>query len=514
MGREGSRGTPGGYNGAAVNRISLIFIFMVWLSWSPSGPGLEPLPAGWELAGGLGLMGALLVAAGVWSRMMAHRLTGFSIVRDMRSFNRLTRALRTVIPVWFAGLTFFGGWPAVVQRVLADTGVDDLGIELPGFVVGVLPALAAWVLMWVALYPAEKALREQTLLAQLDAELPIHSHPTLPQYLVASFRLQILFMLAPILCIMALRDGLELVTRAYGVTLSDGMQLVLGVGALLPVMILAPWLLVRVLPTVPLPDSPLRAHLETLCRQQGLRVKDILLWRTHSNIGNAAVMGVLPGMRYLLVTDLVLETMPDDQIVAVFAHEIGHVKHHHLWWMGLSGVCFMMVVSGPAETLWKVVSPHLSSLSETTAGLISLAITAPLFYVALGYVSRRFERQADVFAARGVMELLPKAVAVGEGGADEVEGGMARDLRGNAVAGGGARLVSAALYRIAMINNIPVAAFEWLHGSIASRIDYLMALADRPERTAAFDRQMRWVYLTIVMLLVVFGAWTAAEKIW
>ena len=78
-------------------------------------------------------------------------------------------------------------------------------------------------------------------------------------------------------------------------------------------------------------QSFLRRRLEALCQEHGIKVRNVLLWKTHSSVGNAAVMGVTPGLRYLLVTDLVLEAMSEEQVVAVFAHEIGHViKQHHL----------------------------------------------------------------------------------------------------------------------------------------------------------------------------------------
>ena len=56
----------------------------------------------------------------------------------------------------------------------------------------------------------------------------------------------------------------------------------------------------------------------------------MLTWRTRHQIGNAAVMGFIPQVRYILLTDLLLETMSDEQIEAVFAHEMGHVLADHV----------------------------------------------------------------------------------------------------------------------------------------------------------------------------------------
>ena len=74
-----------------------------------------------------------------------------------------------------------------------------------------------------------------------------------------------------------------------------------------------------------------------------MRYRDILVWHTHYNMGNAAVMGVVPQMRYVLLSDLLLERMDDEQIEAVFAHEIGHVVHRHMVWYV---IFFLTVVFG------------------------------------------------------------------------------------------------------------------------------------------------------------------------
>ena len=71
---------------------------------------------------------------------------------------------------------------------------------------------------------------------------------------------------------------------------------------------------------------------------------EILLWQTNNNMGNAAVMGVVPQVRYILLSDLLLQTMTDRQIEAVFAHEAGHVVHRHIAWYGVFVVITMIVM--------------------------------------------------------------------------------------------------------------------------------------------------------------------------
>ena len=76
-------------------------------------------------------------------------------------------------------------------------------------------------------------------------------------------------------------------------------------------------------------DSPTRKRLENLCTANGLRYRNILVWRTGSMITNAAVLGFWGPLRYLLVTDALLDEMTSDELTAVFAHEVGHVVGRH-----------------------------------------------------------------------------------------------------------------------------------------------------------------------------------------
>ena len=45
---------------------------------------------------------------------------------------------------------------------------------------------------------------------------------------------------------------------------------------------------------------------------------------------NACVTGILPGFRYVLLTDALIESLTPEEATAVFGHEIGHLAHRHL----------------------------------------------------------------------------------------------------------------------------------------------------------------------------------------
>src|SRR5262249_5492261 len=155
----------------------------------------------------------------------------------------------------------------------------------------------------------------------------------------------------------------------------------------------------------PLPAGPLRDRLTAVARRLNFRCNDFLLWNTHGTVANAMVTGVLPRLRYVVFTDRLLSDLSVDEVEAVFGHEVGHVKHHHmLFYLGFL-VASMVVVVGA----WESVLPWLS-LEETASdslGVQELLGIMPLLtlmggyiFLVFGFLSRRCERQADIYGCR------------------------------------------------------------------------------------------------------------------
>lgn len=102
---------------------------------------------------------------------------------------------------------------------------------------------------------------------------------------------------------------------------------------------------------------------------------------------NAAVMG-FGRRRRVVVTETLLRGLTPEQVAAVVAHEVGHVRgrHHELWLLGqgTAGLAFFAV--------WGAFGP-----------LSWWALTAPLWALALrlpaAALRRRWEYAADAFAA-------------------------------------------------------------------------------------------------------------------
>lgn len=449
----------------------------------------------------------LVLMMAIWSRVMARQIHSVTLHRGLRRYNWGMFMARLTVPAWMVVGVFVLHWGAAVMQPLSR--VLRWPIDTPATLIGVLPALGAWAGLWWSQFPADRALREQSLLVAFDQELTLRPPPGMWDYLASHLRIDLLFLLVPILLVLLLHDCMSLALwRLHWI---DGQGAAIGplsdnaIAALdlLPVMIvflLAPELLTRVLQTRRLPASPLLGKLQSMCRDAGVRYRAILLWLTHNNVGNAAVMGVFPHVRYVLLSDLLVESMTDEQVEAVFAHELGHVVHRHLVWYGALMLLLLLATCGPLQSLTDWAHPHLPVWArDTLPSVLILGAFVALF----GYYSRAFERQADVYAARTVEVLRMRRQLPAVDELDDLPPDLAP-----AVGPDGSALFASALRRAALINNIPTEARNFTHGSIANRIDHLRWLSQNPTRTIVFEQSVRRLCWILAAAIVICGVWT------
>src|SRR5262249_51825944 len=120
------------------------------------------------------------------------------------------------------------------------------------------------------------------------------------------------------------------VLSEFGPSWSSYLAHFFGLGVALAIFFCLPWILRLILKVKPLPDGPIRDRLFCLTRRLRFRCSNILLWNTRRGVANAMVAGVLPWPRYVLVTDRLVSDLSPEELDAVFGHEAGHVKHHHM----------------------------------------------------------------------------------------------------------------------------------------------------------------------------------------
>jgi STE24 endopeptidase len=473
--------------------IALVLAFGLDLD-AGTGPG-----SGAPVAARSALVDVGLMAVGF---AVVSRLAGVRIARgaDRGAWPYLTvrrRLHRRSRGLDAASLGLFG----VALYGLSWRRAVDEGLGLSGFVLLdelalLLPFLAMQLGMWWGLYPAERAARG---LAPTGRPFPGLGH-----HLLMRAR-QSLGMVLPAALLYVL--AYDLAQRyAPGRAASPAWQFagLATVGAAL--LVLAPALVRLSWPTRRLPDGPLRARLDTLARRLGFRFTDILVWDTDYTLVNAGVTGALPGFRYVLLTDSLIEALDPYEIEAVFGHEIGHVAHRHLAYFGFFFVGSMGLMALVAQGLTWLASRAPVDLDavpplalEVAAAVGWLTIFLVYMFAIFGFLSRRFERQADIFGCRAVScgrEACPPHADPNHEAAP-ARAGVAADPCPI-----GIRIFARALANVAVLNGMEPQARSWRHGSIRRRIDFLEGLEGDPRALRRFQLRIGCLRLGLALVLL------------
>lgn len=142
--------------------------------------------------------------------------------------------------------------------------------------------------------------------------------------------------------------------------------------------------------------QPLRGRL--IRAGQQYHIGDYLIWNAHQS-PMAAVTGTVPGLRYILLSNPLVNGCSDEEIEAIVAHELGHVYHRHvLLRLGVVAAP-LAVLAGPlsAESLAGATGGYLSASSHAALPLILTGCAAYTIGVVRPYW-RLLEHQADGFA--------------------------------------------------------------------------------------------------------------------
>jgi STE24 endopeptidase len=476
--------------------IALLAIFVAF--WSPVSPAPGGGVAGPEELDTLGrtlLSMAAVAVVGTISALvgglMARRVARIGPrLKDRRRLARASLGLE-LLAVTLFGLVVHGvGWPDAVASGMGLGGwilVEEAIILLPF----VLMLLAAW----SGLYQAERVLKAAGMRG-------VH-HSWLAGYLVLKAR-QSLGLVLPVAALFAVVQGLQEVIVPRG-SAGGWLTLVLYAGLGATILVLSPAFVRLSWPARPLPPGPLRDRLQRLARRFGFRFTDILVWDTGGGLINAGVTGALPWFRYVLLTDAMVEHLSPREIEAVFGHEVGHIAHRHLAYFGL----FFLGTMGVMALLTSGIDAYLSigspiwiwgespSLELVVQGSVALGFAAAYFLVIFGYLSRRFERQADIFGCRvvscgrGDCPPHPDVNALPDPGPGTPE----------ALCPVGIGIFIEALSSVAMLNGMEPRAPSWRHGSIARRISFLRELEGRPEAERRFQARLAGLRLAVGLVL-------------
>ncbi|MBO8173953.1 MAG: M48 family metalloprotease [Thermococcus sp.] len=146
-------------------------------------------------------------------------------------------------------------------------------------------------------------------------------------------------------------------------------------------------------------DPEFKAELMKFCEEQGIRVRDIIVkGKPGQRLANAMVTGIIPGYRYIVLTRGLVENFEKDEIKAILAHEIGHIKGKHLWINAALSIGWFIFWIGIVCVLHKF-GIKLFSSPWVFFGIYFFAFFLWLFGIE-SWIIQRNEFRADEFAAK------------------------------------------------------------------------------------------------------------------
>lgn len=427
-----------------------------------ASPKFRPVTAGVATLATVALYGLLIVAT---SRRVLRRVAVHAEFRHEvgRGYYRLISLHRLLMLIIYAAQIYVMRWP---QFVYDSVGLRH--VPLMDDILVLSPFLGMLVLSWRPMYLADKAVSGQAW--------------NFGQYMVFQIRHYVAIVLVPWLLFVSVFDiagwatdafwpAAELMAKPYFAwSLATSMVLVLYVTAPLGLRYL--W------HTESLPKGELRGRLEGLCDRAKLRCRDILVWRTAGGrIANACIAGLWHKTRFIFLTDRLLWCLTPQETEAVFAHEIGHVKHRHMLyylWFTANYVLFHTVVEDLIG----------SRLDLDGSMQIPVVFTTAIcyWYLLFGFVSRRLEREADVF--------------------------------GVSMIGDGETFISS-LEAISIENRARQHRRSWRHFSIANRIHFVRAMKQDIGVGLRFRRDMVCLHLfTLLVTVTCCGCVLARHAPW
>lgn len=426
-----------------------------------------------------------LLLSGFYSLACHHTRRVLGTAKGKRSHNRLeafTAALPLLLLMLFVSDLAIGGLRTLRIPLQHTVLIDELLV--------MLPTLLTVIASWAMYYPVDRRLREAVIMRDADAGKPVYPLLSRGGYVTIQLRHQFGLVLLPLLMVLCWYETIVLLGPDFHCVISNQAAQVLSPIGVLAIFICSPLVIRYVWQTRPLPPGEVRDRMLALCHQHKVRVRELLLWQTSGRMINAAVAGLISKVRYILLSDGLLDQLGPREIEAVMAHELGHVKCKHLIWMGAAIIALLGTLEGGGYAL---LENTVVTIEDPTLRI--LAVSAPSLIIALlafGWVSRRVERQADVFAIRHLaMTSQTKAY--------DASGTQLFDQEA-------VDTMVHALQRVAVLNHVPLTPksrrenlMHWRHGSIAWRQGHLRSLIGTPINQTPVDRVLNKVKLATLL---------------
>ncbi len=369
----------------------LICLMMVCLPFD-----WPPPPADMGLAGSLAstwlIVAGLLIAVRIVARQTVLGLIHAPARRE--TIAHRYSAARTYF--FFANLVGFAfcllglGWGDTATRLGMIRFKNNEVLAPAGELLILAPFLAAQIGSWFFFYDADREFHSQ--LADPRRAARFWSRWG---YVLFMLRQQLVMVLAPLVLVMA-QQALE---RLYPDTMNLSWLPLASIFVLPTFLIVFPLFMPLLLGLKPLPHGPIRDRLEANSRRLHFGYAQIFHWDTRGAVANALVVGIVPQIRYVVFTDRLLEELSDDETDAVFGHEVGHAHYGHIAYYMLFLMLSFVLLSVTLHVAETFTETDLSQY-RTLLMIAPVVLIGAYMFSVFGFISRRCERQADIFGCR------------------------------------------------------------------------------------------------------------------
>lgn len=374
-------------------------------------------------------------------------------------------------------------------------------------VVILLPIIVPMLVSWAVFYPLQLAMQfsdsqNQTTRANLNGSnkprlsdqwrLPFRKYfhsQIKARWKFVSIRFQVYFLaiLIPLCAFLLVRDLAELSSGA-----SPGIHGPFLIAMLVVLALLMPLLMLLVLRNSPIENEQLDLVLRETASAHRLRVIGLRTWETGRQVVNAVVVGWIPGLRMIFLSDGLLRNFPKSEITAVLRHEAGHIRLWHvpirLFFLTTPWIVLLFAL-GRTGVLDENLTIDVSAMGIAAKSLFasSAILIAAVHYFLMRWLSHQMEFAADIYSIRSDTTSLT--------------GWSNRPICNN-------RAVSLkhALLRLAAISPAELDRTTSFHPSIRDRIDFVEQIRKQPEQAHHFQIKFRRQRLALTFILAASGA--------
>jgi heat shock protein HtpX len=204
---------------------------------------------------------------------------------------------------------------------------------------------------------------------------------------------------------------------------------------------LAQWLLapyiVNAMYGVKKADNPqLQSSLETISKNSGIKAPTLMLSKL--TIPNAFAYGSPLTGNMVAVTEGLITTLQPDEVEAVIAHEVGHLKHRDTQIMMVASLLPSLFYIAARSLLYSSWFGGKSRKSEGGAALAAVGGISMLVYFILTLLNLSLSRQREYYADKHAASVIPDgARKLSEGLAKISTGTWTQQRRGEKIAESG-----------------------------------------------------------------------------